>query len=537
MVDKVMEIWKKFYERIKEWWNKFQPKQKTLIICVGVGVVIAISILIAVLARKQYESLVVCESTKEASQIKELLEGEGLDYKVSSDGLSFQILNTQVSDANLLLGANNIPTSAYTLDDVLDGSFSTTEADKQKRYRLYLESQMEDDLESYAAVSTATVQLTIPEDNGTLIAQNLETYASVLLEIVDGASFTEESAAAMARFVATALGNDTTDNVTITDVNGTIWFPVEDTYASIEKADTMMMLKQEAESLIKNEVRKVLLGTNEFTQIEVATNVSMDFSQTEITEHNYTPAEGQEQGVLSHEEVYQSNAKDTTGGVPGTDSNSETDYMIDSSTSTDSSTYERKSDYLPNEKITTTKMPTGKIVYNDSSVSVAAVRYKILREEDAQIQGLLDGITWEEYKLANDVRTKLEVDEDLVSVVATATGIPSKNVTFVAYEEMQFIDAAEEEVSYKDIIQIVLIIIILGLLGFVVFMSLRTKKEVEEEEEISVEDLLQSTQQEELENIELEQKSEARKLIENFVEENPEAVATLLRNWLDEDWG
>ncbi len=67
-------------------------------------------------------------------------------------------------------------------------------------------------------------------------------------------------------------------------------------------------------------------------------------------------------------------------------------------------------------------------------------------------------------------------------------------------------------------------------------MSLRTKKEVIEEEELSVEELLQSNQQE-LESIETEQKSEARKLIENFVEENPEAVATLLRNWLDEDWG
>ena len=130
-----------------------------------------------------------------------------------------------------------------------------------------------------------------------------------------------------------------------------------------------------------------------------------------------------------------------------------------------------------------------------------------------------------------------EIDEDLVSVVANATGIPSQNISFVAYEEMQFIDKTTESVDYKDVIQIVLIIIILGLLAFVVFMSLRTKKEVEEEEELSVEDLLQSTAQEELENIELEQKSEARKLIETFVEENPEAVATLLRNWLDEDWG
>ena len=122
MTDKVMEIWKKIYEKMKAWWNQFQPKQKTLIVCVGVAIVVAITILVAVLTKKQYESLVVCESTKEASQIQELLEGDGLDYKVSSDGLSFTILKEQVSDANLLLGANNIPTSAYTLDDVLDGN-------------------------------------------------------------------------------------------------------------------------------------------------------------------------------------------------------------------------------------------------------------------------------------------------------------------------------------------------------------------------------------------------------------------------------
>ncbi len=68
-------------------------------------------------------------------------------------------------------------------------------------------------------------------------------------------------------------------------------------------------------------------------------------------------------------------------------------------------------------------------------------------------------------------------------------------------------------------------------------MSLRTKREVDEEEELAVEDLLQSNQVDQLETISTEQKSEARKLIETFVEENPEAVAILLRNWLEEDWG
>ena len=52
MVDKVMEIAKKILERVKEWWNKFKPKQKTLIICVAAGVLIAISILVGVLTMR-----------------------------------------------------------------------------------------------------------------------------------------------------------------------------------------------------------------------------------------------------------------------------------------------------------------------------------------------------------------------------------------------------------------------------------------------------------------------------------------------------
>ena len=58
------------------------------------------------------------------------------------------------------------------------------------------------------------------------------------------------------------------------------------------------------------------------------------------------------------------------------------------------------------------------------------------------------------------------------------------------------------------------------------------------EPELSVEDLLATTAEESaLEDIEVNEKSELRILIEKFVDENPEAVALLLRNWLDEDWG
>ena len=41
---------------------------------------------------------------------------------------------------------------------------------------------------------------------------------------------------------------------------------------------------------------------------------------------------------------------------------------------------------------------------------------------------------------------------------------------------------------------------------------------------------------EEVEEIDFEEKSETGKAIEKFIEENPEAAAALLRNWLNEDW-
>ena len=59
---------------------------------------------------------------------------------------------------------------------------------------------------------------------------------------------------------------------------------------------------------------------------------------------------------------------------------------------------------------------------------------------------------------------------------------------------------------------------------------------VEEEKELSIEELLDSAPEAQVEELEVETKSETRKMIEKFVDDNPEAAANLLRNWLNEDW-
>ena len=134
---------------------------------------------------------------------------------------------------------------------------------------------------------------------------------------------------------------------------------------------------------------------------------------------------------------------------------------------------------------------------------------------------MLDGITWEEYKLANKERTRLEVDEEFYEAVANATGISSSSVSLVAYSENVFFDREGSSITATDVLQIILIIVILALLAFVVLRSMRGEKHEEEEEELTVENLLQSMPDAEIEEISLENETDERKMINKFVEENP----------------
>lgn len=538
MVDRFLAWLRTLPQKFLNWWEKFTSRQKTAIIIIAIAVVLAFAALIFAITRPTYITIYTAETAKEAQEVLTLLDDNGIAYKTSEDGLIIMINKKDYTDTNLLLGSNDIYADTYSIDNVTSGGFSATEADKQKRYIVYLENLMEDTLRSYTFVKDARVQLNIPTDDGTLIAKNTEKSASVLLTLTNPGDCSADAAAAMARFIATALGNETTANVVILDTNGTLLFSGQDETTSFGNASSQYALKEQVTNAVVADVKQLLIATNEFSSIEIAANIVLDSSYTETSEHLYWGnEENGYQGPYASADLYQSETSGGIGGVPGTDSNTETTYVYEDGEYSTQSVVETSYDYVPNESTKLQQIPAGSIKYDESSISITALTYDIIREEDVKAQGLLDGISWDEYKLANSARTKAEVDEDLYSVVSTATGIASSNITIVHYIEPFFIDKEGLAIDTTDIISIILILLILGLLAFVILRSMKTAKVEEEETEISIEEILKSTPPEELEEIGVEDKSEARKIVEKFVEDNPDAAANLLRNWLSEDWG
>lgn len=523
-------------DRILEWWKKFNTKQKTLLLSILGAVLLALVILTVVVSRPEMMPLYTCSTLKEAGDIQKLLTDNGIVYEVSEDGLSYKVDKGDLANARILLGTNEIPTDGPNIDSVFDGGFSSTEADKEKKYKVYLQEDLASVLEAMDSIESASIRLDLPRDDGTIIMKDEQASVSVMLTLADELS--DEQAAGLAQFLATNVGNEDTSRITIIDNLGNVLFSGDEVNSVAGSANSQMELRAKAENIVKNKIRDVLVGSTICDNAEIAMNLDMGFDERTEQVHEYYAPEGQTNGMIDSKSEYESNSQGGAAAPPGTDTNDDTTYVIEDSEITLSTISEVTTDYINNEKITTYVQSVGKINSETSSISIVITDWVVYNEDVLRASGALEDMTFDEYIIANSEPVKREVDEDYYELVSNATGFPIDSITILSYAQPMFEYSSANSRTLADYLQLLLIVLIFLLLGIVVFRSTRREQLQDSEAELSVENLLESTKgsQENLSDIGLNEKSETRILIEKFVEQNPEAAASLLRNWLNEDW-
>lgn len=538
MPDRIREL----LNSIAEWWKKFTKKQQMIMVSSLLVVLVAVGILSFALTRPKMAIIKICENASEASTVQTLLKDAGIYHEISSDGMTFTIREKDSSAANILLGSNAIRTEDEALKEILSGSLSTTEADKAKLYKEYQEKRMARDLETLANVDKATVTLDIPQEDGTLIASEKESFAEVFLTL--NGEMSEEQALGLARMIATGLGNKTTDNISIMDSNLNLLYSggMGELATASGMTASQLSYQQKFENKVKGDIKSVLLGTGQYQGVEVGINLPLNFGKKTTNRKEYDIADGRDQGFLDRDQTYDESTTSGNAGVPGTDANGEDgNYMLQDDERTEQNISDSSREYLVNETLTSEEEGMGNILYENASVGVTLKTYVKYDEDALRRDGTLDDTTFEEYRAQIEGQgvQRQNVDAEVIDVIAKATGIDAERISVIAYQEPLFIPSSGSGRTFSDYLEILLAVLIFALLGFVVFMSTRKEKAPELEPELSVETLLQTTKENEEDNLEdigFKEKSEARVLIEKFVEEKPEAVASLLRNWLNEDW-
>lgn len=542
MMDQLIAI----KDKLLSLWNKYTTKQKTIIICVAAAVFFLLVLLSYLLTRPVYTHLATFSDASLASTLSESLDGEGIKYRMDTDAsgtTSFDVEQSDYSDAVLVMGANGIVDKDMTWEDALDSDMTTSSMEKHTKITLALQSTIKENLLNFENVEDATVIIDREEDKGTIVSETKEASVSVTLRVANGQEINREIATAMAYYLTNAVGNKTTDNIVIVDTTGELLYGAKTDNTLGGTISSTEDYKEKLQNTFAERTEKMLLHAG-YDDVEVS-SMAIKYNMDKITEliTTYSVAEGQDQGYYSSSYEYSSSGQSGSGGTPGTDSNSElSDYMLSDSGSTNTETILNKYNYLPNEDVQNIEREVGAVVPEESSMGIILTRYRRISEESLQEQGALENISFEDYVEQNSDSTVIEIPEEILPLVAAATGIAENRINIMAVEKPVY-EAAEDTGlfggNFTNYLMIILAVLIGALLIFVIIRGTSPVEVTELEPELSVEDLLATTQEDEnvLEEIEMGEKSEIRTMIEKFVDENPEAVAMLLRNWINEDWG
>jgi flagellar M-ring protein FliF len=346
---------------------------------------------------------------------------------------------------------------------------------------------------------------------------------------------------AVVDYVCKSVDGLTADNVSVMDSDLNPLYSKDSSNQNDSSVTSQIDIKNKATDRLRQQVEYMLANMGD--NVKVGVNLAMDFDTSTIESTNYNGSNADNTGVLSKQQTTKKDGKgvEASGGAAGTDTNSTvTSYPSTSG----GNNYQLKestdnSEYLVDTKKTQTVKATGTTDYNKSSLAV--VLYTKGKEYASQAS----------YNAAKPV-TKSR--RDLLGIVRNGTGIQKVTITEVRVPQLkitQSFDAGKFLNSYGAFILAGLLI--LGLLIGLLRGTAKSKAEDAElasasETEVEVEDIDMSANNEkqkfdatvsdedDVPEIDVKKASEIQKQINKFVREKPDAVAQLLRNWLNDDW-
>lgn len=527
--------------RFVEFWKKYSSKQKTIIIAVICVVLFAIGLTAYFVSRPTWVQFQRFDNLEDANKMTSALTEEGIAYDASQDGKTIYVHKGDMTNALYTMSDNGLEDKGYTWDEAFDNSMSTTESEKSQKRVLALQSSIQKSLVEYSFIDDATVFIDIPDSTYSVLDEADDTSITACISVSEAKKkeLTEDTSVALASWLANAVGTDV-DHVIINDTEGNCVYngATADSLGGTITGGTTEYCEKLRNTIADN-VTKLLVKSG-YDDIQVGTQgVRFDMSKAETLSKTYSVAEGRERGYPTNFYSYSSQGGSSgDGGEPGTASNDDdTDYFLQNSSSSTSLEIVKEQGLLTDETIENIKRETPAILYDESSLGIVALRYHEYNEEQLEADGTLDNMTFDEFIAQNSDRQAITLSAEELNNVALATGVDVNNISVMAYEVPKFVAKADTSKGLADYLMIILAVLIIALLIYVVIRGTAPVKVAEEEPELSVEQLLATTKENQsIEDIEFSDKSETRRMIEKFVDENPEAVAQLLRNWLNDEW-
>lgn len=540
--------------KLKGLWEKvkgfFKNMSKKMRIILGAGlavIVIAVAVLAVWMGNKPYTQLYQDLTAAEASEVMSYLQNNGItDFQVT--GTSIMVRSDQYASLLAQLAMAGYPKNGSLYETYWEhvGTMSTS-SEQARAFLISTQEKLETSIRSFPDVLDVQVYITPGEDR-TYVLQDAstETTAAVHLDLRSGCMLTDGQADAIRRLVSHAWSGMTIDSVVITDGVGNTYNG--GSASASDAADLKRYWEEYEANKVRTAVKEALDSIFGSDNVKVSPNVTVDVNHKYIESTTYHQPDGSyENGGLIGSELGQyyitRDGLQPVGGTVGTTTNSDIPTYVEDLQQTvgdeDSAGY----GYEKNNKIDETHEQAEILAPTITDVTVAVtINENASNASSISVEQLQSHVAFAAGIGGENPEQRVSV---LVAPFPTPVVEPDEPVGLVPPELMPYLIIAAAAL----LLLIILLIVILSV------RRKKRKKQEEEDQKIIAEQLSEMagrgsmpelgitpemaegilpppTGGADIMDINTEKSMELRKNVRQFVQNNPEVAAAMLKTWL-----
>lgn len=521
------EFLQKQWDALKKYWSDM-PKGQHVRVYVMAGIVLAaiVSFLILTL-RVDYVPLLEGADDVNLTPIVNYLTENNIPFQKGDNQIFVDAKRKK--DIEFDLTTQGVISPDVTFSDTWTKlSLTATEADKTHLWNEFMKNDLVYKLKKFENVENATIDFTKPEKSyWATQPTDDQGMAYVMLKTVKPLTDLQVEGAALV--VASSLGiQPSAVNIVDQNLNPLSRRDVNSDLARAGTQDEKRKERQiELEAKVYDHFKIGLANHADFDTMSVSANPVLDFDILKSSSKTYTDPNPDGGGFEQNSETLNETLTNgTAGSVPGTDTNPTVGPGY-GTTGTEGSDYSKKhevSDKLYNETDSIAEKALGNLVPEQSTLSISVWYGKRIETPDGLTETFL---------------------ADVKKSAAAATGVPETNITvnvqrlaadvIVSPTLMETLTALLDQFGFYVFMLILLVAMALTVMP--------KRKKVDEtalaagaEAAFAGPKFVSPEDQEPLPDLNLDEQSEIKKQIDKFVQQKPDAVAQLLRNWLSEEW-
>lgn len=296
------------------------PMARQLGLMLGLALSVAIGVAVVLWSQAPSYGLLFSEiGEKDAAEILQVLDTQGIQYKVESGSGAIMVPLDEVQQVKLKLAAQGLPRTTsfgYELLDKEQG-FGTSKSVEMLRFQRALEGEIARTIMAIQIVKTARVLLALPTQS-VFIRDRKKPSASVMVSLYQGRSLDKGQIESIIHLVASSVPQLEAEQVTVVDQRGQLLNSKDssETYLTSKQFEYKKNVEEHLMSRIEN-ILSPLVGNGMRAQI----SADVDFTQTDRTQELFNP---DLPALRSEQTSEQQNALPAAQGVPGALSNQPT---------------------------------------------------------------------------------------------------------------------------------------------------------------------------------------------------------------------